>query len=65
MVKFGKDWKNVEKVVKTRNNSQLRSHAQKFFYKLNNIDKERKKCKNFNLIRPTSLEMEILELFKE
>ncbi len=50
IIEHGKDWKIVEKVVKTRNGSQVRSHAQKFFIKLSKINKERKKCKNINLI---------------
>lgn len=37
IVEHGKDWKIVEKVVKTRTGSQVRSHAQKFFIKLNKI----------------------------
>ena len=31
---FGKNWKKIEEVVKTRNGSQIRSHAQKYFLKL-------------------------------
>ncbi len=50
IITHGKDWKIVEKVVKTRTGSQVRSHAQKFFIKLNKISKERKKCKNYSLI---------------
>ena len=30
----GKDWKKVEEVVGTRSGSQVRSHAQKFFNRL-------------------------------
>ena len=30
---FGKDWKKIEDLVGTRNGSQIRSHAQKFFLK--------------------------------
>jgi hypothetical protein len=33
-MQFGKDWKKVEQYVKTRSGSQVRSHAQKFFNKL-------------------------------
>jgi len=50
IMEHGKDWKIVEKVVKTRTGSQVRSHAQKFFIKLNKINKERKKGKNLELI---------------
>ena len=31
---YGKNWKKIEEIVKTRNGSQIRSHAQKFFNKL-------------------------------
>lgn len=34
IVQYGKDWKKVEQYVKTRTGSQIRSHAQKFFTKL-------------------------------
>lgn len=33
-MQYGKDWKRVEQYVKTRSSSQVRSHAQKFFNKL-------------------------------
>ena len=56
----GKDWKTVEKVVKSRTGSQVRSHAQKFFIKLAKIAKERKKCKNRELMEPSEIEREIL-----
>lgn len=38
--KFGRDWKKVQKFVGSRSSTQSRSHAQKFFKKLNltNID---------------------------
>jgi len=32
--KFGKNWKQVEDFVGTRNGAQIRSHAQKFFNRL-------------------------------
>lgn len=34
IMQYGKDWKKVEQYVKTRSGSQVRSHAQKFFNKL-------------------------------
>jgi hypothetical protein len=33
-MQYGKDWKKVEQYVRTRTGSQVRSHAQKFFNKL-------------------------------
>ena len=32
--KYGKNWKIVEKYVKTRSGTQIRSHAQKFFNRM-------------------------------
>ena len=39
ILKFGNEWKKVQKYVKTRSSTQARSHAQKFFYKIkkNNV----------------------------
>lgn len=31
---FGKDWKKIARMIPTRSESQIRSHAQKFFNKL-------------------------------
>ncbi len=31
---YGKNWKKIEEVIGTRNGSQIRSHAQKFFHKI-------------------------------
>ena len=45
IVKFGNDWKKVEKYIGTRTSSQARSHAQKFFIKLK---EEQKKLKISN-----------------
>jgi hypothetical protein len=33
-MQYGKDWRRVEQYVRTRSSSQVRSHAQKFFNKL-------------------------------
>lgn len=30
---FGKEWKKFEKLIPTRNGTQIRSHAQKYFMK--------------------------------
>ena len=35
ILKFGNEWKKVQKYVKTRSSSQARSHAQKFLFKVN------------------------------
>lgn len=37
-MQYGKDWKKVEQYVRTRSGSQVRSHAQKFFNKLQKIN---------------------------
>ena len=34
IMKFGNEWKNIQKYVQTRTPTQIRSHAQKFFLKL-------------------------------
>ena len=47
IIKFGNDWKKVEKYIGTRTSSQARSHAQKFFIKLK---EEQKKLKISNEI---------------
>lgn len=46
VIKFGKDWKQVDEVVETRNSTQIRSHAQKYFLKFQKQQKDRKKAKN-------------------
>jgi len=35
---YGNDWKLVQKHIKTRSSTQSRSHSQKFFLKLRNLD---------------------------
>ena len=36
--KYGKDWEMIQKVVKTRTKTQVRSHAQKVFLKIDKTD---------------------------
>ncbi|CAI2384607.1 unnamed protein product [Moneuplotes crassus] len=40
---YGKDWKKIEALVKTRNGAQIRSHAQKWFSKVNKLKQTRTK----------------------
>jgi len=48
ILKYGNDWKNVQRHIKTRSSTQSRSHSQKFFLKIKNYDlfdfKDRKPC---------------------
>jgi SHAQKYF class myb-like DNA-binding protein len=38
---YGKDWKRIEEHIGTRSGAQIRSHAQKFFLRLEKeLDKE-------------------------
>ena len=53
VMQHGKDWKLVEKVVKTRTGTQVRSHAQKYFMKFRRQQKDKKKNKNKQLLGPT------------
>ena len=52
---FGNNWKKIKNYVKTRSSAQIRSHAQKYFIKLNKkyhyirFDDEDNKLKNYNL----------------
>jgi len=39
---FGKNWSEIQKLVKTRSNNQIRSHAQKVFKRLRNYAKRMK-----------------------
>ena len=42
LLEYGNDWKMVQKIIKTRSSTQARSHAQKFFLKINKIIKSQK-----------------------
>ena len=44
--KFGKDWKRVQEYIETRNSSQIRSHAQKYFNKILKNNEEFKSASN-------------------
>lgn len=48
IMKYGNEWKSVQKHIKTRSSTQSRSHSQKFFMKIKNYDifdfKNRKPC---------------------
>lgn len=35
--KFGKDWRLIEEYIGTRSCSQIRSHAQKYFLRFDNL----------------------------
>lgn len=48
MKEYGNDWKMVQKVIKTRSSSQIRSHAQKYFMRLKK--KVKSQYKKFNAI---------------
>ena len=53
IIKYGNDWKQVQKCVKTRSSTQARSHAQKFFIKI-----KKAKLLSFNLdLSKTSIKM--------
>lgn len=48
ILKYGNEWKSVQRHIKTRSSTQSRSHSQKFFLKIKNYDifdfKDRKPC---------------------
>ena len=44
---YGKNWKKVEEHVKTRDGTQVRSHAQKYFAKLEKETKGKKTTDRF------------------
>ena len=49
IIKYGNDWKKVQRYVATRTSTQARSHAQKFLMKLKRCDRIKKKKINLNL----------------
>ena len=49
IIKYGNDWKKVQRHVATRTSTQARSHAQKFLMKLKRSEKIRSKKINLNL----------------
>ena len=49
IIKYGNDWKKVQRHVSTRTSTQARSHAQKFLMKLKRCELIRKKKINLNL----------------
>jgi len=48
ILKYGNEWKSVQRHIKTRSSTQSRSHSQKFFLKIKNYDifdfKDKKPC---------------------
>jgi len=57
LLKFGNDWKNVQRYVGSRSSTQARSHAQKFFVKIGktqienlSLDFEKNSLKSLNLM---------------
>lgn len=57
IIRFGKDWKKVEEEVSFRTSAQVRSHAQKYFLKINKIIKDRKKIKGKKMPDITETEL--------
>ena len=49
IIKFGSDWKKIEKYLTSRTSTQARSHAQKFLVKLKNLEFLKKKNIDLNL----------------
>jgi SHAQKYF class myb-like DNA-binding protein len=44
---YGRDWKKIEALVGTRNGAQIRSHAQKFFTKMDKSDENKSNDSKF------------------
>ena len=63
VVKHGKDWKKIDELIPTRNSTQIRSHAQKYFQKLFRQQKEQKKGRYKNRMELGELEKELATYF--
>ena len=50
VMKFGRDWKRMEKLIPSRKGCQIRSHAQKYFMKFFREQKMRK-AKTLEMIK--------------
>jgi len=53
---FGKDWRAIEQHIVTRSCSQIRSHAQKYFLKLEKEGKKPNKIQSSLLSSPEAKE---------
>ena len=51
IIKYGNDWKKVQRHVATRTSTQARSHAQKFLMKLKRSEKIRNKKNIYFLMK--------------
>ena len=55
----------IEEVVETRTTAQVRSHAQKFFLKLNKVEKERKKNLKKGITEPSKNDLDLTKSLLE
>ena len=62
ILEYGNEWKNVQKIIKTRSSTQARSHAQKFFLRIkkNLIDSSKKNHKDFKLNDEGNIDIETI-----
>ena len=58
ILKYGNEWKKVQKIIKTRSSTQARSHAQKFFLKI------KKNLNELNFENINNLNIDFNEMFK-
>ena len=50
---YGKNWKMIKQYIKTRSGAQIRSHSQKFFKRLDDLEKSRpKQLQDMNAFAP-------------